>query len=197
MNLQTEGSLHPTWTEALLGGAKSSTWAHEGQRLLVAVGLAALFGAALGLRHGGVAIASHALGVPAGILAVTALAVPALAIILALANAPVEMLGLAKAATRASVNAGLVLGGLAPAAALFMVTVEDDITVTIMGFVGLLLAGALAIRSFWQELGPQLAAAPDGTRRLTAIAMPAFLLFASVLAARVWWITLPTLTGGL
>jgi hypothetical protein len=80
---------------------------------------------------------------------------------------------------------------------MFAVTVEDAITVTIMGFGVLLLAGALAVRSFAREIGAQIEDAPDRTRVLSAVAIPLFLVFASVLALRVWWITLPILTRGL
>jgi hypothetical protein len=186
-----------TWTQGLLATGEGTSWAREGQRLLVGVGLALLFGAAMGLRDGGAAIAIHAAGVSAGIAAVTLVAVPALAIVLALANAPVDALALARATTRGAVNAGLVLGGLAPAAALFAVTVEDAITVTIMGFGVLLLAGALAVRSFAREIGVQIEGAPARTRYSCAIAIPLFLVFASALALRVWWISLPILTRGL
>jgi hypothetical protein len=74
------------------------------------------------------------------------------------------------------------------------VTCEDAITVSVMGFGGLLFAGALAASSFRSDLRPQLAAAPARTRAVLAVAMPSFLVFAAVLAARVWWLALPALT---
>ena len=187
-----------TWSERLLGPSKDAIphWRGEALRMASAVGLASLFGGALGLRLGGAAIVTHALGVPLGLIAIAALGAPAFAIVLALANAPVGELSLARATARASVNAGLVLGGLAPAAALFVVTVEDAITVTIMGSCGLLLAGAIGLRAFAHELAPELAVAPDRTRRITNVALPAFLVFASILAARIWWMTLPAITAG-
>jgi hypothetical protein len=190
-------SVAPTWAQDLLYGATEKGWSQEGRRLLLGVGLSVLFGAAIGLRDGGAAILVHALGVPAGIAAVSGLAVPALAIVLALANAPIDALGLARATTRAASHAGLVLGGLAPAAALFAVSVEDAITVTVMGFGVLLLAGALAVRAFVRELGAPIAGADEHAKRLIAVALPAFALFASALALRVWWIALPILTRGL
>ncbi len=191
---RVESASH-TWTEELLRGEASVGWAAEGRRLALAIGLSLLFGAAIGLRHGGAAIFTHALGVPAGILAVCLLAVPAFSIVLALANAPIDAFALGRATTRAAAHAGLVLGGLAPAAALFVVTVEDTITVTIMGFGALLLAGAIAARSFSREIGERVAGASPRTRALAAICVPAFLVFATVLSLRVFWITLPILTG--
>ncbi len=188
-------TLTPTWTEDLLRGEPSPGWASEARRLALGVGLAVLFGAAIGLRRGGPAIFTHALGVPAGILAVCLLAVPAFSIVLALANAPIDAYALGRATTRAAAHAGLVLGGFAPAAALFVVTVEDAITVTVMGFGALLLAGAIAARSFAREIAQRVEGSPPRTRYLAALCVPAFLVFSAVLSLRVFWITLPILTG--
>ena len=194
--LPARSPLPVAWTEQLLGNAGTSTWAREGQRLAIAIGLASLFGVAIGLRVGGPAIASHAAGVSVGLLAVCGLAVPALAIVLALVNASVDGLGLARATSRAAATAGLLLAGFAPGAALFAVTVEDAITVTMVGVGGLALAGALAMRSFVRELGPQLAVADARARGLSRVALPIFLVFAATLAARIWWVTLPIVRGG-
>jgi hypothetical protein len=178
----------------LLAGASSSSWADEARRLAAATSLAAVFGAAVGLRHGGLALVSGAVGAPLGILAVTGLAVPALVIMLSLANAPVEAKDLARATSRAATKAGLFLAGVSPAAALFVVTVEDAITVSIVGFGALLLSGVIAAGSFWGDMKPLLASAPPPTRRLMRIALVGFIVFAAVLATRVWWMAFPGLT---
>jgi hypothetical protein len=168
----------------------------------MALGLASLFGLALGLHprapgaagHELLSLVASSLGAPAGIAAVAAVAVPAFAIVLALANAPVDVMDLARATSRGALRAGLLLAGIAPGAAMLAVTCEDAITVSVMGFGGLVLAGGLAASSFRTDLRPQLAAAPNRTRAVLAIAMPCFLVFAAVLAARVWWLALPALT---
>src|SRR5580658_3050606 len=134
-------TLPRSFASALLESNAASTWVDEARRLGVAASLAAVLGVALGLRKGGLALASGAAGAPLGILAVSALAAPALAILLALANAPIDAKDLARATTRAAAKAGLLLAGLAPLAALFVVTVEDAITVTCVGFGVLSLAG--------------------------------------------------------
>jgi len=189
-------ALPVAWTERMLGTADAEGWAAEGRRFGIAIGLAALFGVAIGLRVGGPAIATHALGVSVGMLAVCGLAVPALAIVLALVNASVDALGLARATSRAAVTAGLLLAGFAPGAALFAVTVEDAITVTIVGVAGLGLAGLLAMRSFVRELAPRLAVSDVRARRLSRVAIPLFLVFAAILGARIWWVMLPIVRGG-
>jgi len=183
-----------TWTEQWLGQTDSPTWAGEAQRLLLAAALAGAFGAALGLRQGGAAILFAALGAPSGIVAVAAVAVPAFAIVLALADAPVDAMDLAHATSRAAARAGLFLAGIAPGAALLAVSCEDAITVTVVGFGGLALSGAIAARAFTSALEPRLVDAPRLTRIIMAWAMPAFLLFSAALAVRVWWIALPLLT---
>jgi hypothetical protein len=95
------------------------------------------------------------------------------------------------------VTAGFVFVGLAPGAALFAVTVEDEITVTLAIVAGLALAGTLAIRSFIGQLAPRLAEAHVRAGFLSRVAMPAFIAFGALLAARIWWVTLPLLRGGL
>jgi hypothetical protein len=72
--------------------------------------------------------------------------------------------------------------------------VEETETVDVMGFGALLFAGAIAGHAFVAELRPQLACAPRTTRAILGVTLPAFLLFAAVLAARVWWLALPMLT---
>jgi hypothetical protein len=183
-----------TWAERWLGPSATPTWASEARRLLLAAGLASVFGVALGLRHGGASLVLGALGAPACIVAVAAVAVPAFAIVLALANAPLEGMALLHATSRSAMRAGLFLAGLAPAVAMLVVTVEEAVTVDVMGFGALLLAGAIAGQAFVAELRPALASAPRVTRAILSLALPAFLVFAAVLATRVWWLALPMLT---
>jgi hypothetical protein len=182
------------WTERWLGSPSPTTWAEEARRLVLAVGLASLFGAALGMRRGGLVIALAALGAPAGLVAIAGVAVPAFGIVLALANAPLEMMDLARATARATVRAGLFLAGVAPGMALLAVSCEETVSVAVFGFGGLLFAGAVAARSFVLDLRATVAAAPRAPRAILAVAVPAFLVFAAVLATRVWWLALPMLT---
>jgi hypothetical protein len=186
----------PGLASALVAPSTTSTWIDEVRRLAVAASLSAVFGVSLGLRRGGLSLAWGAMGAPLGIVAVGALAVPALAIVLALANAPLAPLDLARATGRATAKAGLLLAGLAPGAALFVVTVEDAITVTLVGFGALVLAGAVAARSFLSDLTPALAKASPGQRSVVHVSLWAFLAFAGALALRVWWLALPMLTSG-
>jgi hypothetical protein len=177
-----------------LGRSSAPTWPGEARRMFLAAAFASLFGIALGLRKGGVSILVGAVGAPAGIVAVAAVAVPAFAIVLALANAPLDAMDLARATSRAAMRAGLLLAGLAPGVALLVVTCEEAITVDVMGFGALVFAGGVAAYAFAAELRPLLVAAPRMTRAALSVVLPAFLVFAAVLAARVWWLALPMLT---
>ena len=183
-----------THTERWLAADAAPTWTGQGMRLLVASGFASVFGVALGLRHGGLSILQGALGAPAGILAVAAVAVPAFAIVLALANAPLQAMQLAQATTRAAMRAGIFLAGVGAgrgAARRDGGGVPDGRRLRLRGLV---FAGWIAARSFSADLRPARKAAPAVTRALLAFALPGFLLFAAVLAARVWWLALPMLT---
>ncbi len=181
----------------LLRAPATTSWAREAMRLAVGLLLAALFGACLGLREGGAALAVHALGLAAGLAAVAGVAAPSFAIILALVNAPMDAYALSRATSGAVARAGLMLGGLAPAAALYVLTVEDAITVSVVALGALALAGAVGVASFAKELNAPLAMSSDSTRRWMTVAMPLFLAFATLLALRVWWLALPVLPGGL
>jgi hypothetical protein len=181
----------------LLRAPATMSWGREATRLAIGLLLAAVFGACLGLRTGGGALAVHALGVAAGLAAVAGVAAPSFAIILALVNAPMDAYALARATSGAVARAGLMLGGLAPAAALYVVTVEDAITVTVVALGALGLAGAVGVSSFAEDLKAPLARSTESTRRWMTIAMPLFLAFATLLALRVWWLALPVLPGGL
>ncbi len=188
---------HPTppeaWSQRLLA-KDASGFLGEGRRLLVAASLAAAFGAAIGLRVSLPSSAMHAAGVVLGVAAVCLLAVPALGILLALFDASLEAVDLAQATSRAAATGGLVLAGLTPAAILFAVTVEDALTVTFISLGGLALAGALAIRAFVSALSPHLVASAQG-RFLARVAVPLFVAFATVLATRIWWVSLPLMRG--
>jgi hypothetical protein len=183
-----------TRTHQWLGAGDATGWLDEGRRLVLAAALASIFGVAIGLRRGGTAIALAAAGAPAGIVAVAAVAVPAFAIVLALANAPLDMKALARATARAAMRAGMFLAGVAPGMALLAVTCEEAISVSVFALGGLLFAGAVAGSAFAADLRAAIASMPRGRRVVLSLAVPAFLAFAAVLAARVWWLALPMLT---
>jgi hypothetical protein len=181
--------------EGLLSRGARASWPDEARRVALGLGLAAIFGATIGLRAGSGGVLGNALGAALGFVAVAAVAVPSLAIVLALTNVPVDPPALARATTRAVAKAGLLLAGLAPAAALYAASVEDAITVKVVALGGLVLAGAIGMGSFRHDLDAPLRQEGSKPSAVQSFAIPAFLVFSAVLALRVWYLTLPVLTG--
>ncbi|WP_437605073.1 hypothetical protein WMF20_28280 [Sorangium sp. So ce834] len=188
---------HPGWTASLLAERQAADLRQDLARFGVGVGLAALYGLALGARQGGLSLVQHAAGVPAAMVAVACLGVPALTIVLTLFDAPLDPARALSATARAAAATGLVLGGLAPAAALFVVTSGAPETAAIMGLIGLAVGGVIGVRVLLRDLGAVLR--PDRgplTWSGTTAALLGFAGFAVALALRVWWGTLPILRGG-
>jgi len=99
------------------------------------------------------------------------------------------------AASRASARTGLVLAGLAPAAALFVVSSDRTVTAGIAAGLGLFLAGAIGLSHLVRDLRRAISSAKIATRATANLAFLGFGVFAVALAARIWWSTLPLLGG--
>jgi len=183
------------WTAALLAQHPDFSVSAEARRFGIGVGLSALYGLSLGARAGGKAFFAHAVGVPSALCAVAALGVPALYIVLALFDVPIEHPRVIAAASRSAARTGLVLAGLAPAAALFVITSEHRATAAVAALVGLFMAGAIGMGGLLGELRHALVRARAGARAGADFAFMGFGLFATLLAARVWWSMLPLLGG--
>ncbi len=188
-----DGEPRAGWTAALLDVRVASRGLLS--RAAAGAGLAAIYGVALGARDGGLAMLVHALGVPAAILAVCVLGVPALYIVLGFFDAPLSPAKALGAAVRGCASAGLVLAGLAPLAALYVVGSETAQGAATAGALGLALGGALGLRHLVSTLRDALAQADSATRLMAGIAQIAFSVFAVVLAWRVWAALLPLLGG--
>jgi hypothetical protein len=181
--------LNAPWTARLLYRADDS-WMGTAHGFGVSLALAALFGAALGAREGGPAFGAGALGVPLGLVAVAAFAAPAFYIALAHAGVAWNARALAASLAGASTLTALVLAGLAPAVLLVSVTADTRLGGTAAAVAALAVAGGLGLRRLFRDLRR----APHGDApRSERLALVAFAAFASLLAARVWWLTLPML----
>jgi len=168
----------------------------EVTRLGAGLGLAALYGLALGARSGGVALVQHALAASAGLAAVGVLGLPALFVLLALVNAPVSPGSMLAAGARSLASAGFVLAGLAPSAALLAVTIESADAAAFVTRAGLTLAGGIGLFQLTSSMRAMLAALPAEQRFKCNALLFGFALFAIMLAARVWY-TLPILREAL
>ena len=185
----------PSFTQSLLAEDAEISPRREAARFGLGLGLAAVYGLSLGTRAGGKAFFTHALFVPAALAAVVALGVPALYISLALFDAPIEPPVAVAAAARATARTGLVLAGLAPAAALFVVSSDDARSAAGSAVVGLVVAGAVGLTRMVGDLHGAIHHAPANTRAKADFAFFGFAIFAVALAARIWWAALPLLRG--
>jgi hypothetical protein len=168
--------------------------AQELTRLGVGLGLASLYGLALGARSGGMALVQHALCASAGLAAVGVLGIPALFVLLALVNAPVSPSAMLSAGARSLASAGFVLAGLAPSAALWAVTIESPDAAAFVTRAGLTLAGGIGLFQLTSSVRAMLKDLPPDARLKCNALLFGFSLFAIMLAARVWY-SLPILQG--
>lgn len=166
------------------------------RRAAIGLALASVAGLAIGARGGPTAMAVHAAGVPIALLAVAALGVPSLYVVLALSGAPLDPRGAAAASARAIGATGLVLAGLAPVIALYVVTSASAQAAAMTSGAGLTLGGAIGLGHMIREIHRALEEARPGTRLAAAGVLAAFGLFAIALSARVWGALLPVFLGG-
>ena len=185
-----------SWTADLLDPGADLPLVREAARCATGLGLASIYGAALGARAGGAALLVHAVGAPAALLAAFGLGTPALYIALALFDAPVEPPAAAAAAARGVATTGLVLAGFAPAAALFVVSSERPGAAALTAGAGLAAGLALGLWRLYRELAPAFADARPATRGASGLAFAGFCVFAVAVAARVAAALLPILGGG-
>jgi hypothetical protein len=165
------------------------------RRAAAGLGLSALYGLALGARQGGKALLLHSVGVPLGLLIVVLAGAPSLFVFLSICRAPIDARALASTAARGIGSAGLLLAGLAPAAALFVVSSETPRAAAGAVTFGLLLGGGVALgRATWEVF--RSAATGRATSLLggTGVAV-GFVMFSALLAMRVWNAVLPILGG--
>ncbi len=159
------------------------------------LGLAAIFGLAIGARYGALSMAIHAVGVPLGLLSAVGLSAPAAAIGLAHLNLPVDLKALTQGAAEGLATTGLVLAGLAPGALLVTVTCETPFGAAALAIAGLCLACVFGARRLWQLVGS--ASESVGAAVVSYIMLLGLFFVAALIAARAWWLLLPMLGGPL
>jgi hypothetical protein len=192
----------PGWAERLVTEKTSAPYSELFGRAVAGLGLAALYGLALGARQGGKALAIHAVGVPLGLLVVVLAAAPSLFVFLSICRAQIDARALAGTGARGIGSAGLLLAGLAPAAALFVVSSETPKAAAGAVLAGLVLGGGVALgRATW-EVFQTAVKTPAGAVRGHAMSMlggtgvaVGFAVFSVVLAIRIWSTVLPILGG--
>ncbi len=179
-----------TGLAASLLASNATGWRLLSRRIAAALALGWIYGAAIGARYGVDSMIVHGLGVAAGMLAVVLFAAPSFFILMAHAGHRANLQGMLDAVSSAVATTGLVLCGLAPAAALLTVSTEGGVAAALFAALGLVVAGVLGLRALHGALGASSGGA--ATRLVGA----GFLGFAGLLAARVWWLALPMLGRG-
>jgi len=115
-------------------------------------------------------------------------------VLLALVNAPVSPAAMLSASARALGSAGFVLAGLAPSAALLVVTIRSGSAAAFVTQAGLLLSGGIGLYQLVGAVRRMFLGLPLGLRMKGNALLLAFCVFAALLATRVWC-ALPVLQG--
>ncbi len=175
--------------------APPTPFARDLSRFASGLALASAYGLALGARGGGVLLLRHALGAPLGLLVVAAVAAPSLFVRLALMDAPLRPAQMLAAVAQGTFASGLVLAGLAPAAAMLVVSIESAQAAAWMSGLGLWLAGGIGLVNLFSALGEGLSGASLRMRSRAFVAIAIFAALACALSARAWCAWLPVLGG--
>jgi hypothetical protein len=183
------------WAELLIREDPNANLRELARRAAAGLGLSALYGLALGARQGGPALVQHALGVPLALLVVGLIGAPSMFVFLSISRAEIDGRALASAVARGVGSAGILLAGLAPAAALFVVSSETPQAASSAVLFGLVLGGAVALgRTVWDILRSAWRGRPLSAAA-TACVISGFVLFSILLAVRIWSAVLPVLGG--
>jgi hypothetical protein len=164
-------------------------------RLASGLGLSAVYGLALGAHAGGLSLLKHALGAPLGLLVVAMVSAPALFVRLALMDAPLRAPHLLAAVAQGTFATGLVLAGLAPAAAMLVVSIQSPFAASALGGLGLLLAGGIGLVNVFVCLDRYLQQGSRIQRGRAWLSIAIFALLSCALAARTWHSWLPLFGG--
>jgi hypothetical protein len=184
-----------SWAAELILDDPKSSLRDLARRGVVGLGLSAFYGLALGARQGGRQLLVHALGVPLGLFVVVLFGAPSMFVFLSMCRAPIDGRALASTAARGLGSAGILLAGLAPAAALFVVSSATPAAASSTVLVGLLLGGGVALtRMTWEVLRAAARGHAISLLGGSAIAI-AFAIFSIAMAVRVWSTVLPILRG--
>jgi hypothetical protein len=183
------------WAARLVTEDSHAPFSELGRRAAIGLGLSSLYGVALGAREGGRALATHALGVPLGLLLVVAVGAPSVFVFLSMCRAPIDARAIAGTAARGIGSAGLLLAGLAPAAALFVVSSETAVAASSAVVAGLLLGGGVALARMTWDIFRSAVRGQEGSFLGGMTVSLGFSAFAVLLAIRIWCAVLPILRG--
>jgi hypothetical protein len=168
------------------------------ERAAIGLALSLLFGLALGMHRGGLALLTHALAIPGGLLLTTCVSIPSLYIMLSMLGAPLRLELLLAAVSTAIHYAGRVLAGLSPIAALLVVTIREPIALALVAKCGLELAGVLSLYRLVAAVRQANAASgsiPVAAQTKYGLVLCGFVVLALNLAQMAFSTLLPVLRG--
>ncbi|MCA9645884.1 MAG: hypothetical protein KC492_34575, partial [Myxococcales bacterium] len=114
------------WATRLIALDEKASGREIARRVCIGLGLSSLYGVALGARVGAQSLFQHAVGVPLGLILVALVGAPSVFVFLSMCRAPIDGHAIAGSVARSVASAGVLLAGLAPAAALFVVSSESS-----------------------------------------------------------------------
>jgi hypothetical protein len=165
------------------------------RRVGLGLGLSSLYGLALGAREGGSELLRHALGVPLSLLVLGAVLLPSLTVLLSLLDAPVTPVTMLRAVTRAVSSAGLVLAGLAPSAAVLVVTIESqEIAAAVARGFGFI-AGIIGLAALLSGVRALVSEARSSVVWKTQALLVGYSMFAVLLGCRLFALLVPMIGG--
>ncbi len=168
------------------------------ERAMGGLGLSLLFGLALGMHNGGISLLTHALAIPGGLVLTTCVSIPSLYIVLSMLGAPLRPGLLLAAVSTALHTAGRVLAGLAPIAALLVVTIREPIALALVAKLGLDLAGCLSLyrlMSGVREANAVSGSIPGSAQTKYGLVLCGFVVLALNLGQMAFSTLLPVLRG--
>lgn len=165
------------------------------RRVGLGLGLSSLYGLALGAREGGPELVRHAFGVPLALLVLGAVLTPSLTVLLSLLDAPVTPITMLRAVTRAVTSAGFVLAGLAPSAAVLVVTIESqDIAIAVARGFGFI-AGSIGLVALLAGVRALVSEARSAVVWRTQALLMSYSMFAVLLGCRLFALLVPMIGG--
>jgi hypothetical protein len=195
MNSQSGPALADLADDGRAANASPELASPELARFGAGLALSGLYGLALGARGSGAELVRHAFGAPLCLVILAALLTPSLSVLLALFQAPLTPWQLFAKIARSLATAALVFAGLAPATALFVVTIAAGDLVSSVARAGAGLAGGLALAQLFTALWTVLADAPALTRYKARAFLVGYSLFIVLLGARLFATLLPLMGG--
>jgi hypothetical protein len=165
------------------------------ERAGLGLGLSSLYGLALGAREGGQELLRHALGVPLSLLVLGAVLMPSLTVLLSLLDAPVTPITMLRAVTRAVSSAGFVLAGLAPSAAVLVVTIDSPGIATAVARGFGFIAGSIGLVALLAGVRALVSEAKSAVIWKTQALLMGYSMFAILLGCRLFALLVPMIGG--